>query len=113
MLLDGKVAIIFGAGSAIGGAVGKAFAREGARVFLSGRDAAPVKAVANDITAAGGVAETATVDALDETPVIGGHDVQPVWLEHSMCHPPHVHGTVISGDRKPRSPPGIYRMTFT
>jgi len=69
MLLNGKTAIIFGAGGAIGGAVAKAFAREGARVFLSGRNGAPVEAVANDIIAVGGVAETATVDALDETAI--------------------------------------------
>jgi NAD(P)-dependent dehydrogenase (short-subunit alcohol dehydrogenase family) len=48
---------------AISGAVAKAFAREGATVFLSGRNGAPVEAV----VAVGGVAETATVDALDET----------------------------------------------
>jgi NAD(P)-dependent dehydrogenase (short-subunit alcohol dehydrogenase family) len=69
MLLNGKTAIIFGAGGVIGGAVAKAFAREGARVFLSGRNAAPVQAVANDVIAVGGVAETATVDALDETAI--------------------------------------------
>lgn len=69
MVLSGKTAIIFGAGGAIGGAVAKAFAREGAAVFLSGRNAAPVEAVANDIRASGGVAETATVDALDETAI--------------------------------------------
>ena len=64
MLLENKNAIIYGAGGAIGGAVARAFAREGARVFLSGCNAAPVEAVANDIVASGGVAETATVDAL-------------------------------------------------
>jgi 3-oxoacyl-[acyl-carrier protein] reductase len=64
MLLENKNAIIYGAGGAIGGAVARAFAREGARVFLSGRNAGPVEAVANDIVANGGVAETATVDAL-------------------------------------------------
>jgi len=66
MLLENKNAIICGAGGAIGGAVARAFAREGARVFLSGRNAAPLEAVANDIVASGGVvaAETATVDAL-------------------------------------------------
>jgi 3-oxoacyl-[acyl-carrier protein] reductase len=69
MLLVGKVAMIFGAGGAIGGAVAKAFAGEGARVFLSGRRSAPVEAVANDIAAVGGVAEVATVDALDETAI--------------------------------------------
>jgi shikimate 5-dehydrogenase len=55
-----KNAVIFG----VGGAVARAFAREGARVFLSGRNAAPVEAVANDIAASGGVVETATVDVL-------------------------------------------------
>lgn len=66
MILTGKNAIVFGGGGAIGGAVARGFASAGARVFLSGRDAAPVEAVARDIRAAGGVAETATVDALDE-----------------------------------------------
>jgi NAD(P)-dependent dehydrogenase (short-subunit alcohol dehydrogenase family) len=53
MLLENKNAIIYGAGGAIGGAVARAFAREGARVFLSGRNAAPVEAVANDMWPAG------------------------------------------------------------
>ncbi|WP_274630231.1 SDR family NAD(P)-dependent oxidoreductase [Arvimicrobium flavum] len=69
MLLDGKTAIVFGGGGAIGGAVAKAFAREGASVFLSGRHAASVEAVAADIRASGGKAQTAVVDALDETAV--------------------------------------------
>ena len=64
--LTNKVAVIYGAGGAIGGAVARAFGREGARVFLTGRRLAPVKAVAKDILAAGGSAETAEVDALDE-----------------------------------------------
>ena len=34
MLLENKVAVIYGAGGPIGGAVARAFAREGARVFL-------------------------------------------------------------------------------
>jgi 3-oxoacyl-[acyl-carrier protein] reductase len=66
MLLKDKVAVIYGAGGAIGGAVARAFAREGARLFLSGRNHAPVRAVAEDIVAAGGRAESAGVDALDE-----------------------------------------------
>jgi NAD(P)-dependent dehydrogenase (short-subunit alcohol dehydrogenase family) len=37
MLLQDKVAIIYGAGGAIGSAVARAFGAEGARVFLSGR----------------------------------------------------------------------------
>ena len=63
MMLKDKVAVIYGAGGAIGGAVARAFAREGARVFLTGRHRAPVEVAAKEI---GGAAEVAEVDALDE-----------------------------------------------
>jgi NAD(P)-dependent dehydrogenase (short-subunit alcohol dehydrogenase family) len=66
MLLQDKVAVIYGAGGAIGGAVARAFASEGARLFLTGRHLAPVEAVAKDVVAAGGSAQAAEVDALDE-----------------------------------------------
>ncbi|MGH3923301.1 MAG: SDR family NAD(P)-dependent oxidoreductase, partial [Pseudonocardiaceae bacterium] len=69
MLLANKIAVIYGAGGAIGGAVARAFASEGARVFLSGRNLAPVEAVAKDIVSAGGLADTAELDALDERAV--------------------------------------------
>jgi NAD(P)-dependent dehydrogenase (short-subunit alcohol dehydrogenase family) len=69
MMLKDNVAVIYGAGGAIGGAVARAFAREGANVFLTGRHLAPVEAVAKDIVAAGGSAEAAEVDALDEQAV--------------------------------------------
>jgi NAD(P)-dependent dehydrogenase (short-subunit alcohol dehydrogenase family) len=69
MLLTDKVAVIYGAGGAIGGAVARAFAREGAKLFLTGRHLAPVEAVAKDVVAAGGSAEAAAVDALDEQAV--------------------------------------------
>src|SRR4051794_32271147 len=69
MMLDDKVAVIYGAGGAIGGAVARAFASEGAAVFLTGRRPAPVEAAARDIVAAGGSAEAAAVDALDEQAV--------------------------------------------
>ncbi len=77
MLLTNKNAVIYGAGGAIGGAIARAFAREGAKVFLTGRRLASVDAVASDIFAAGGVAETAQVDALDELAVekAGGIDI--------------------------------------
>ena len=64
--LKDKVAVIYGAGGGIGSAVARAFAREGARLFLTGHRLAPVEAVARDIVSAGGVAEAAEVDALDE-----------------------------------------------
>src|SRR5688500_6963426 len=69
MLLENKTAVIYAAGGTIGGAVARAFAREGARLFLTGRNAAKVDAVAKEIAAAGGAAETAQVDALDEKAV--------------------------------------------
>jgi len=66
MLLQGKTAIVHGGGGAIGGAAARAFAREGARVFLAGRTRTKLDAVARDIVANGGTAEVAEVDALDE-----------------------------------------------
>jgi NAD(P)-dependent dehydrogenase (short-subunit alcohol dehydrogenase family) len=69
VLLEGKNAVIYGAGGAVGGAVARAFAREGARVFLAGRTQAKLDKVAEEIHAAGGVAEAAQVDALDEQAV--------------------------------------------
>lgn len=69
MLLENKYAVIYGAGGVVGGAVARAFAREGATVFLTGRTLAKVGAVAAEITAAGGVAEAAVVDALDKEAV--------------------------------------------
>jgi len=61
-MLNDKVAVIYGAGGAIGRAVARAVAREGAKLFLTGRLRAPVEAVAEDIVAAGGSAEAAELD---------------------------------------------------
>jgi 3-oxoacyl-[acyl-carrier protein] reductase len=69
MLLENKNAIIYGGGGSIGGAVAKEFAREGAKVFLAGRTREKLEAVAERIRSAGGAAETAQVDALDEKAV--------------------------------------------
>jgi NAD(P)-dependent dehydrogenase (short-subunit alcohol dehydrogenase family) len=69
MMLKSKVAVIYGAGGDIGGGVARAFAREGAKIFLTGRKLAPVELVAKDIVAAGGSAEATEVDALDEQAV--------------------------------------------
>ena len=65
-MLKDKVAVMYGAGGGTGGAVARVFAAEGAEVFLAGRDSAPVDVVAKDIVSAGGSAEAAMVDALDE-----------------------------------------------
>jgi NAD(P)-dependent dehydrogenase (short-subunit alcohol dehydrogenase family) len=68
-MLNDKIAVIYGAGGAIGGAVARAFGREGARLYLTGLHVAPVEAVAEEVRAAGGSAEAAEVDALDEQAV--------------------------------------------
>jgi NAD(P)-dependent dehydrogenase (short-subunit alcohol dehydrogenase family) len=69
VLLEGKNAVIYGAGGSIGGAVARAFAREGASVFLVGGTREKLDNVAEEIRSAGGVVETAQVDALDEQAV--------------------------------------------
>jgi NAD(P)-dependent dehydrogenase (short-subunit alcohol dehydrogenase family) len=70
-MLRDKVAVIYGAGGAIGGAVARAFAREGATLFLTGHRGDPVRTAADEIAAAGGSVEAAEVDALDEKAVEG------------------------------------------
>ena len=74
MMLDGKNAVVYWAGGAIGGAVARAFAREGARVFLAGQCACRLDALAADLTAAGGEAEAADVDPLDPRAVVAHAD---------------------------------------
>ncbi len=69
MLLAGKSAIIYGGGGAVGGAMARAYGRAGARVFLAGRTLSSLERVAADVRAAGGTADTAVVDALDERAV--------------------------------------------
>jgi NAD(P)-dependent dehydrogenase (short-subunit alcohol dehydrogenase family) len=68
-ILHGKNAIIYGGGGSIGGGVARTFAREGARVFLVGRTRETLESVAKEITVAGGSAEVAVLDALDEQAV--------------------------------------------
>jgi 3-oxoacyl-[acyl-carrier protein] reductase len=96
MLLEDKTAVIYGGGGAIGGAVARAFAREGARVYLAGRTNAPLEAVAEAIRAAGGTVATAQIDALDEQAVdrhadavaaeAGGIDISFNVIAHPYTH---------------------------
>jgi 3-oxoacyl-[acyl-carrier protein] reductase len=98
VLLEHKNAVVYGAGGSIGGAVSRAFAREGATVFLAGRTRARLEDVAEAIRAAGGTAHTAEVDALDEQAVDehadavaadgGGIDISFNVIAH-----PYTHGT--------------------
>lgn len=64
-LLEGKTAVIYGAGGNIGGPTARAFAREGSMVILAGRTLEQVRPLAEEINRAGGVAEPSRVDALD------------------------------------------------
>ncbi|MFI2609929.1 SDR family NAD(P)-dependent oxidoreductase [Kitasatospora sp. NPDC018619] len=64
-LLAGKVALITGAGRGIGAAAARLFAREGARVLLVARTQDQLKAVTEEVRAAGGTAEYAVCDLAD------------------------------------------------
>jgi 3-oxoacyl-[acyl-carrier protein] reductase len=66
MLLKDKTAAVYGGGGAIGGAVARALADAGARVYLAGRSPAPLEKVARDI---GEGVDVALLDALDECAV--------------------------------------------
>ena len=96
MLLQNRNAIIYGGGGSIGGAVARAFAREGATVHLAGRTLATLERVAADIRAAGGTVDCAVVDALDEQAVdrhadevaerAGSIDVSMNVIAHPYTH---------------------------
>jgi NAD(P)-dependent dehydrogenase (short-subunit alcohol dehydrogenase family) len=66
MRLQNKVAVITGAGTGIGEAIAQKFAREGARLVLSGLPADPVQDVADAITNAGGRAVVHLGDLAEE-----------------------------------------------
>ena len=88
MLLTGKTAIVYGAAGGIGTAMSSAFAREGAKVHVTGRTAKTLDALAERIRAAGGQAEAAVVDALDEDAVNAHADAvaaQDGSVDISVC----------------------------
>jgi 3-oxoacyl-[acyl-carrier protein] reductase len=97
VLLEGKNAVIYGGGGSIGGAVARAFAREGARVHLAGRTLETLEKVAEKIRSAGGAAETAVVDALDEGAVDRHADrvaaeAGAIDISFNAITHPHKHG---------------------
>jgi 3-oxoacyl-[acyl-carrier protein] reductase len=101
MLLEGKSAIIYGGGGPIGGAVARAFAGEGAKVFLAGRTLETLEEVAEKIRAAGGAVETAQLDALEEKEVDGHADAVAaeaggVHISFNLITHPYTHGTPLA-----------------
>jgi 3-oxoacyl-[acyl-carrier protein] reductase len=96
MLLERKTAVVYGGAGSVGRAVARAFANEGARVFLAGRTLATLDEVAQELSGAGGAVGTAQVDALDERAVdehadavaeqAGGIDVSFNAIGHGDVH---------------------------
>jgi 3-oxoacyl-[acyl-carrier protein] reductase len=70
-ILQGKRAVVFGAGGSIGAAVARQLSADGAEVFLAGRTQASLDEVRRQITHAGGRATCAVVDTLNDTAVDG------------------------------------------
>jgi NAD(P)-dependent dehydrogenase (short-subunit alcohol dehydrogenase family) len=66
--LANKVALVYGDGT-MGSTMAKAFAYEGAKVFLTGRTPAKLRAIAEEVTACGGIIDIAHLDALDENAI--------------------------------------------
>jgi len=85
MQLSGKVAVVYGAAGAMGGAAARALGAAGARMVLVGRTVATLEVIARDIRDAGGEATTAVVDVDDPSAVeahaaavvaeAGGYDI--------------------------------------
>jgi NAD(P)-dependent dehydrogenase (short-subunit alcohol dehydrogenase family) len=69
MLLEGKTAVVYGAGGAIGGAIAQAFAEQGAFVHLAGRTLASLEKLASGLCGQGHAAVATRVDALVEAEV--------------------------------------------
>jgi 3-oxoacyl-[acyl-carrier protein] reductase len=96
MLLERKNAVVYGGAGRVGRAVARAFAREGARVFLAGRTLATLDQVATELAGEGAAVETARVDALDQRAVdthadavaerAGGIDVSFNAIGHGDVH---------------------------
>jgi 3-oxoacyl-[acyl-carrier protein] reductase len=96
MLLKNKTAIIYGGAGAVGSAVARAFAREGANVFVAGRTLKTLEAVANEIKG-----KAIKVDALNKQEVEKAvHDIVKqtgsIDISFNLIGIDDVHGTPVS-----------------
>lgn len=108
--LQGKVALVLGAGGGLGGAMAEALAREGVRVALAGRRAEPLEARAKVIREAGGTAfplvwDLGEIEAIERVvgtveSELGGIDI----LVNNTGGPPP---TPVSGQ-----PPSLWMQQF-
>lgn len=101
MLLKDRIAIVYGASGAVGSAIARAFAREGAIVVLAARRREPLDGVSMDIKNHDGLAEVMPVDATDPISVnrhlneVAGH-FGPVTLMFNAISWEDVQGQVLS-----------------
>src|SRR5881398_1543991 len=75
MRLADKVAIVTGGGTGIGAATARRFAREGARVVVTGRREGPIRSVAEEVGGVGVPADVArlvevTLDSFDRLDIV-------------------------------------------
>lgn len=77
--LQGKRALVTGAGRGIGVALAAALAEAGATVTLAARTAGEIEAAADDIRRAGGKAETLVIDVTDTAGFRAAIDARPAF----------------------------------
>ncbi len=70
MVLQGKLAVVTGAGSGMGQAIALSLASAGAKVVLTGRRTAPLQTVADLVTRAGGQAVVAPLDITNRAAIL-------------------------------------------
>ena len=100
-LLKGKVAFVTGGGSGIGQRMAERFAEHSAKVVLAGRKQEKLDAAASAICAAGGAAETATLDVRDYTAV--AEALRKLVAAGPPLHPERVRGAVADSLGLPES----------